>query len=245
LGISCLSDAEGQAAIISLNNATVKNLHVQAGAGGHGISCLSGNCALDNVTWDEVCEHAAGNYGDGSVYTITNSTAYQNLDSLAIDGNSPDKFFQDNAVGSEMYVRNFTAIMVDTDGSITSSGKILRTCGDCSANGGPRTLDMDGLTVKHVAKDRVTRSSGPGISTIAGINTQWDSTVPAAQQVPDVAILRNIKIQDYKLSSDGVKSTPSICDAYVGSRTHNASTKIGETWNTAACNVKTTDVTSF
>ncbi|MEC5386526.1 pectate lyase [Uliginosibacterium sp. H3] len=246
LGTSCLSDDEGQAAVISLQNgAVLKNLHIKAGAGGHGISCLAGNCTLDNVTWDEVCEHAAGNYSAGGTYSILNSTAYQNLDSLAIDGNKPDKFFQDNAVGSKMYVRNFTAIMVDTDGSLSSSGKILRTCGDCSANGGPRTLDMDGLTVKHVASDRVTRSSGPGISTIVGINTQWDSSVPSAQQVPDVAILRNIKIQDYKLSSDGVKSTPKVCDAYVGSRTHNASTNIGQLWNTSSCNVKTTDVTSF
>ncbi len=245
LGLSCNSDAEGQPAVISLNNATVKNLHVKAGGGAHGISCLSGNCALDNVTWDEVCEHAAGNYGEGSVYTITNSTAYQNLDSLAIDGNKPDKFFQDNAKGSKMVVRNFTAIMVDTDGSISSSGKILRTCGDCSANAGPRTLDLDGLTVKHVKSDRVTTASGPGISSIVGINTQWDSTVPSADAVPDVAILRNLKIQAYKLSSDGVKSTPSVCDAYVGSRTHNASTKIGQQWNTSSCNVSTSDVTSF
>ena len=154
--------------MLSLNNATVKNLHVAAGGGGHGISCLSGNCTLDNVTWDEVCEHAAGNYGEGSVYTITNSTAYQNLDSATADGGKPDKFFQDNAKNSKMVVRNFTAVMVDTDGSLSSSGKILRTCGDCSTNAGPRTLDMDGLTVKHVQSDRVTRSSGAGISTIVG-----------------------------------------------------------------------------
>lgn len=240
LGISCLSDNEGQAAVISLKNgAVVKNLHIKAGAGGHGISCLAGNCTLENVTWDEVCEHAAGNYSAGGTYSIYDSTAYQNLDSLAIDGNKPDKFFQDNAVGSKLYVRNFTAIMVDTDGSLSSSGKILRTCGDCSANGGPRTLDMDGLTVKHVAKDRVTRSKGPGISTIVGINTKWDSTVPSSLAVPDVAILRNVKIQDYKSGS------PKVCDTYTGSRTHNKSTNIGEAWNTSSCNVKTTDVTSF
>jgi hypothetical protein len=226
--------------VISLQNgATIRNLHVKAGGGGHGISCLAGNCTLRNVTWDEVCEHAAGNYSAGGTYSIYDSTAYQNLDSLAIDGNKPDKFFQDNAIGSKMYVRNFTAVMVDTDGSMSKSGKILRTCGDCSANGGPRTLDMDGLTVKHVKSDRVTRSSGPGLDTIAGINVQWDSTVPSQYQVPDTAILRNVKIQDYKSGS------PKVCDAYVGSRTHNASTHIGEQWNTAACNVKTTDVTAF
>lgn len=245
LGLSCNGDTEGQPAVLSLNNATVKNLHVAAGGGGHGISCLSGNCTLENVTWDEVCEHAAGNYGEGSVYTITNSTAYQNLDSTTADGGKPDKFFQDNAKNSKMVVRNFTAIMVDTDGSLSSSGKILRTCGDCSTNAGPRTLDMDGLTVKHVKSDRVTRSSGPGISTIVGINVQWDSTVTGSDATPDKATLRNLLIQDYKLSSDGVKSTPTVCDAYVGSRTHNASTKIGQQWNTTACDVKTTDVTSF
>ena len=242
LKLSCNSDNEGQPAVISLQNgATLRNLHVGAGGGAHGISCLAGNCTLRNVTWDEVCEHAAGNYSAGGTYSIYDSTAYQNLDSLAIDGNKPDKFFQDNAIGSKMYVRNFTAIMVDTDGSLSKSGKILRTCGDCSANGGPRTLDMDGLTVRHVKSDRTTRSTGPGLDTIAGINVQWDSSVPSNLQVPDTAILRNIKIQDYK------SGAPKVCDAYVGSRVHNASTHISEQWNstTTGCNVKTTDVSAF
>jgi len=246
LGTSCLSDNEGQDPVISLKNgAVVSNLHIKAGAGGHGISCLAGNCTLKNVTWDEVCEHAAGNYSAGGTYSIYDSTAYQNLDSLAIDGNKPDKFFQDNAIGSTMYVRNFTAIMVDTDGSLSSSGKILRTCGDCSANGGPRTLDLDGLTVKHVKSDRSTTASGNAIDSIVGINSKWDSTVPSSVAVADKATLRNLKIQGYKLSSDGVKSTPAICVTYVGSRTSDASTKIAQEWNTTACDVSTSDVTSF
>jgi hypothetical protein len=246
LGTSCLSDTEGQDPVISLKNgAVVSNLHVKAGGGGHGISCLAGNCTLKNVTWDEVCEHAAGNYSAGGTYSIYDSTAYQNLDSLAIDGNKPDKFFQDNAIGSTMYVRNFTAIMVDTDGSLSSSGKILRTCGDCSANGGPRTLNLDGLTVKHVKSDRATAASGNAIGSIVGINSKWDSTVPSSVAVPDKAILRNLKIQGYKLGSDGKKSTPEVCVTYIGSRKHNGSSSIDQEWNTTACDVSTSDVTSF
>jgi len=255
LGTSCLSDAEGQAAVISLQNgAVVSNLHIKSGAGGHGISCLAGNCTLKNVTWDEVCEHAAGNYSEGGTYSIYDSTATQILDNAYEHGNKPDKFFQDNAYNSKMYVRNFTAIMQastltkDSQGSsvtkYTSSGKILRTCGDCSSNKGGRVLDMDGLTVKHVDATGA-RISGPGLDTIAGINTKWDSTVPSPYNVADKAILRNLKIQDYKLSSDGVKSTPKICDTYTGSRTHNASTNIGQVWASSSCDVKTTDVTTY
>lgn len=257
LGLSCLGDTEGQDAVLTLKNgAIVKNLHVKSGGGAHGISCTAGNCTLKNVTWDEVCEHAAGNYSEGGTYSIYDSTAYQILDNAYEHGSKPDKFFQDNAYNSKMYVRNFTAVMVastmsgqkDTQGNsvttYTSSGKILRTCGDCSSNKGGRTLDLDGLTVKHVDSTGAT-VSGAGLDTIAGINTEWDSTVPSAYAIADKAILRNLKIQSYKLSSDGVKSTPKICDTYVGSRTHNASTNIGQKWNTTSCDVSTTDVTSF
>jgi len=249
IGTSCLSDAEGQAAVISLQNgATLMNVHIKSGAGGHGISCLAGNCTLKNVTWDEVCEHAAGNYSEGGTYSIYDSTATQILDNAYEHGNKPDKFFQDNAYNSKMYVRNFTAIMMastltkDSQGAsvttYTSSGKILRTCGDCSSNKGGRTLDMDGLTVKHVDASGA-RVTGPGLDTIVGIDTQWDSTVPSPYNVADKAILRNLKIQDYK------SGKPKVCDTYVGSRTHNASTNIGEVWGTTSCNVTTSDVTSF
>lgn len=260
LSVGCLSDKEGQDAVLTLKNgAVVSNLHVKSGGGGHGISCTAGNCTLKNVTWDEVCEHAAGNYSEGGTYSIYNSTATQILDNAYEHGGKPDKFFQDNAYNSTMYVRTFTAIMQKSDATATkttnssgssitlskysSSGKILRTCGDCSSNKGGRTLDLDGLTVKHLDSSGNTLS-GPGIDTIVGINTQWDSTVPSAYAIADKAKLRNLKIHDYKLSSDG-SSTPTICDTYVGSRTHNASTKIGQKWNTTSCNVTTSDVTSF
>lgn len=257
IGLSCAGDTEGQDAVLTLKNgAIVKNLHVKSGGGAHGISCTAGNCTLKNVTWDEVCEHAAGNYSEGGTFSIYDSTAYQALDNAYEHGSKPDKFFQDNAYNSKMYVRNFTAVMLvstmagkkDSQGkSVTtypSSGKILRTCGDCSTNKGGRTLDLDGLTVKHVDSTGAA-VSGPGLDTIAGINTEWDSTVPSAYAIPDKAILRNLKIQGYKLGSDGVKSTPKICDTYVGSRKHNGSTNIGPKWNTSSCDVKTSDVSSF
>jgi len=260
IGTSCTSDKEGQAAVLTLKNgAEVSNLHVKSGGGGHGISCTAGDCKLTNVTWDEVCEHAAGNYSEGGTYSIYNSTAYQVLDNLYEHGSKPDKFFQDNAYNSKMYVRTFTAIMVKSTASgttkdangksiavktYTSSGKILRTCGDCSKNMGGRTLDLDGLTVKHQDASGAT-VSGPGLDTIVGLNSKWDSTVPSPYNVADKAILRNLKIQGYKLSSDGKTSSPKVCDTYVGTRTHNKSTNIQQEWNTTSCNVSKSDVTSF
>lgn len=259
IGVGCLSDKEGQAAVLTLKNgAVVSNLHVKAGGGAHGISCTAGNCTLKNVTWDEVCEHAAGNYSEGGTFSIYNSTAYQKLDNLYENGSKPDKFFQDNAYNSKMYVRTFTAVMVASTASgntknssgstiaaqtYTKSGKVLRTCGDCSSNKGGRTLDLDGLTVKHVDASGAT-VSGPGLDTIVGLNSKWDSTVPSPYNVADKAILRNLKIQGYKLNSDGT-SSPKICDTYTGTRTKNQSTNIGQEWNTTSCNVSKTDVTSF
>lgn len=209
------------------------------------------------MTWDEVCEHGAGNYAEGGTFSIYDSTAYQILDNKYENGSKPDKFFQDNAYNSKMYVRNFTAVMVDSAETATTtknssgssislqkysaSGKILRTCGDCSSNKGGRTIDLDGLVVKHVKSDRTTRSSGPGLSTVVGIDIQWDSTVPSPYNVPDKAILRNLKIQDY------TSGAPAVCDAYVGTRTKDASTKLGEKWRTdnAQCDVMPSDVSSF
>ncbi|WP_345531219.1 pectate lyase [Viridibacterium curvum] len=253
----CSADKEGQPSVLSLKNgAIVKNVRIAAGGGGHGISCLAGNCTLRNVVWEEVCEHAAGNYSEGGTFSIYDSTAYQMLDNAYEHGSKPDKFFQDNAFNSKMYVRNFTAIMVQSDltatttkdksgksislAKYTSSGKILRTCGDCSSNKGGRTIDLDGLTVKY-QNAAGTRLSGPGISTIVGIDTTWDSTVPSPYNVPDKAILRNLKIQDYK------SGTPTVCDAYVGTRTTDASTKLGEKWksDTAQCDVTTADVSAL
>jgi len=260
IGLSCDSDKEGQDPVLTLKNgATVSNLHIKKGGGAHGISCAAGNCTLSNVTWDEVCEHAAGNYSEGGIYTIKSSTAYQTLDNVYANGGKPDKFFQDNAYNSTMKVTDFTAVMVKSTASgttknssgtsvaistYTTSGKILRTCGDCSSNKGGRTLDLNGLTVKHVDSSGAT-VSGPGIDSIVGVNSTWDSTVPSAYAIADVAKLRNLKIQSYKLSSDGKTSTPAVCVTYVGSRTHNASTKIDQKWNTTSCDVSTSDVTSF
>lgn len=260
LGTSCQSDYEKQTPLLTLKNgAVVSNLHLKAGGAAKGISCTAGNCTLKNVTWDEVCEHAAGNYSEGGTFSIYNSTAYQTLDNVYENGGKPDKFFQDNAYNSKMYIRTFTAIMVASTASgntknssgstiavktYTSSGKVMRTCGDCSSNMGGRTLDLDGLTVKHVdAKGNAV--SGPGLDTIVGLNSKWDDTVPAPYNVADKAILRNLKIQGYKLSSDGKTSTPKICDTYTGTRTKNNSTNNGQEWNTTSCDVKTSDVTSF
>lgn len=97
-----------------------------------------------------------------------------------------------------------------------TNGKLYRSCGNCSSQG-KRTVNMSGITVNG------TLSSG-----IAGINTNYG----------DVATIRSVRWKGYK------EGTNHVCVAYTGV-TSGESTKIGDKWNTANCNVSKSDITAF
>ncbi|EAQ91474.1 hypothetical protein CHGG_03409 [Chaetomium globosum CBS 148.51] len=112
-------------------------------AQGEGIHCR-GACTLANVWWEDVCEDAA------TFKQAEGKTSY------VIGGGArgaSDKVFQFNGRGT-VSIKDFYA---------EDYGKVMRSCGDCTANGGPRHVVIDGV----IAKD-----GGP----LCGINSNFGDT---------------------------------------------------------------------
>lgn len=137
--------------------------------------------------------------------TIIGGVAYNSKNG---PGGKPDKVFQHNSKNSTTEILgNFTLT--------GEHGKLYRSCGNCTNNGGPRYLSINGVKVD--AK----------IGSIAGINGNYR----------DTATIRNLKIKNYKTGK------PKVCVEYVGiQKGQGESKKIGEKWNTSACNVSQSDV---
>lgn len=187
--------AEGQPPVFRvLEGGVVKNVIIGSLAA-DGIHCL-GNCALDHVWWEDIGEDAATAMGPaGTIMSIICGAAF----------NGSDKTFQFNGRG-ELHISQFY---------VQSSGKLARTCGDCTGNGGPR---------KIVINDVITRD----VSTIVGINSNFG----------DVATIRNLT-----LNNSGTSKTK-ICQVYKGVvKGSGSSSALGVEFDTANCDVRQNDVT--
>jgi hypothetical protein len=140
--------SEGQLTVFEVEDGvTVKNLIIAGGRpGGNGIVC-KGNCTLDHVYWEDVCEDAATNSKDGATMTLDHVIALH----------ATDKMFQHNAKGgSKTVIRN---------SYVSDFGKLWRSCGDCDSNGGPRHLEIDNVRVDGIK------------TTVAGANRNYGDTV--------------------------------------------------------------------
>lgn len=200
-------DGEGQPAVFELaDGATLRNVIIAGGTpGGNGVVC-KGNCTLENVYWEDVCEDAATNSKDGSTVTINR----------AIAKNASDKVFQHNSKGgSRTIVKN---------SQISTAGKVWRSCGDCTSNGGPRHLELSNVRVEGIS------------SCVAGANENYGDTVT----------IRNLYVKGgYNASDD----KPKICQVFKGvqkgsgesSKLYNGASQ----WNSATCKVSRTDVLSW
>lgn len=209
LGLSCPSDGEGQPPVITLKNATVKNLRISKSGGADGIHCTSGTCRIENVVWEDICEDAASLISDGKKLTVSGGSAY-NSDASNSPGGKPDKIFQHNSKNSTFEIINgFTAKGVN--------GKLWRSCGNCTSNGGPRYLVINNVNIEGK------------IDSIAGVNRNFG----------DKATIRNLKIQGYKSGS------PKVCEEFQGVQKGSSSTKYGEYWNTSYCDVSKSDVSAL
>jgi hypothetical protein len=205
IGSSCTGDDEDQDPVLTLKNATVKNVRISESGGADGIHCESGSCTLQNVIWEDVCEDAATN--NGKTMTIKGGWAYNSKSGY---GGKPDKIFQHNSKNSTTIIKGgFTAKGVN--------GKLYRSCGNCTSNGGPRYLKIDNVKIKG------------DIGSVAGINYNYK----------DVAKIRNLKIEDYK-SGD-----PKVCVYYKGVQKGSSSPKVGEKWDTTYCDVSKSDVSKL
>lgn len=81
---------------------------------------------IENVWWVDVCEDAA---------TFKQTSG----DSYVIGGgaySASDKIFQFNGRGT-VHISDFYAL---------DYGKVIRSCGDCTANGGPRHVRINNVT---------------------------------------------------------------------------------------------------
>jgi hypothetical protein len=188
--------AEGQPPVFDvMHGATVKNVIIGTLAA-DGIHC-NGSCTLDHVWWQDVGEDAATALGAaGTVMTVNCGAAYS----------AEDKTFQFNGRG-ELRISNFY---------VANAGKLVRTCGDCTGNGGPRKVWVTNVIARDVT------------STLVGINSNYG----------DVATIRGVT-----LNNSGTGKTK-ICQVFKGVvKGSGSSTALGVEFNTPACNVSQADVT--
>lgn len=187
--------AEGQPALFDVQEGGVVKNVIIGSLAADGIHCL-GNCTIDHVWWEDIGEDAATAMGPaGTIMNVTCGAAF----------NGSDKTFQFNGRG-ELHISKF---------SVQSAGKLARTCGDCTGNGGPRKL---------VITDVITRD----VSTIVGINTNFG----------DVATIRNLTI------NNSGSSKTKICQVYKGVvKGSGSSSALGVEFNTPNCDVSQSDVT--
>ncbi|KAF2866673.1 pectate lyase [Massariosphaeria phaeospora] len=117
---------------------------ILSAAQAEGIHCR-GACTLTNVWWEDVCEDAA-----------TFKQAAANATSRVVGGGArraADKIFQFNGRGT----------VAVTDFYAEDYGKLVRSCGDCGANGGPRHVVVEGVVAKQ-----------GGV--LCGINSNYEDT---------------------------------------------------------------------
>ncbi len=189
-------DAEGQPPLFLVKEGgTVKNVIVGTLAA-DGIHC-EGNCTVNKVWWTDVGEDAATALGPaGTVMNISCGAAF----------NATDKTFQFNGRG-ELRISNFY---------VQSVGKLVRTCGDCTGNGGPRKVTVTNVIVRDVS------------STVVGINSNYG----------DTATIRGLTV-----NNSGTGKTK-VCQVFKGVvKGSGSSTALGVEFNTPACNVSISDVT--
>lgn len=189
------SQSEGQPPLFDVQEGGVVRNVIIGSLAADGIHC-KGNCTIERVWWEDIGEDAATAMGPaGTIMNITCGAAF----------NGSDKTFQFNGRG-ELHISKFY---------VQSAGKLARTCGDCTNNGGPR---------KIVINDVITRD----VSTIVGINTNFG----------DTAIIRNLT-----LNNSGTSKTK-ICQVYKGVvKGSGSSSALGVEFDTANCDVRPVDVT--
>lgn len=231
LGTSCPSDSDKQQPIITLKNATVKNLRIAASGGADGIHCVAGDCRLENIVWEDVCEDAASNLKQARSMSIVGGIANNVKNGY---GGKPDKIFQHNSLNSSTIIEG---------GFIASgdNGKIWRSCGNCNKNGGPRNLLIKNAKVNG------------SIKAIAGANRNYKDVVSIIklrikgyQYTPPVLGLLMATDTSSQYKHDSSASVP-VCEEYEGVQKSDKkeSPKYGTAWGTATCNVKASSVSAL
>ncbi|KAJ4983072.1 pectate lyase [Stagonosporopsis vannaccii] len=142
-GVPCNTGEGGRPVFTVANGVTISNLIIGANQE-DGIHCL-GSCTLRNVWFRNVCEDAITARGAGNVL----------IEGGGATG-AQDKVIQHNGRG-RVTIRNYT---------VTNSGKLYRSCGNCSNN--------QANSPRHVTIENV-RASGM-TSDLVGINNNFGDT---------------------------------------------------------------------
>lgn len=175
VGLTCPNDSEGQPAVFTLSNATLKNVRIAANGGADGVHCISGDCVLENVIWEDVCEDAASLVSNGVTMTIIGGSAFNDTVANGSPGGNPDKIFQHNSKDS-------TTIVTGGFRAHGRNGKLWRACGDCTNNGGPRHLVVDDVIIEGIIGD-VAGPNGNYGDTVTISNLQIENYTPGNPKV--------------------------------------------------------------
>ncbi|KAI3319124.1 pectate lyase [Xylariaceae sp. AK1471] len=141
---------EADAMFILEAGATLSNVIIGAGQA-EGVHCR-GTCTINNVWWADVCE-------DAITFKQASGTSYINGGGAF---KADDKIIQFNGRGT-VQVKNFFA---------NDYGKVARSCGNCSGNGGPRNFIFDNI-----------RAVDGGV--LCGINTNYGDTCKISNSCQD------------------------------------------------------------
>ncbi|KAM0332020.1 hypothetical protein ACHAQA_002286 [Verticillium albo-atrum] len=132
---------EKDAMFILENGATLSNV-ILGKSQAEGVHC-KGTCTLNNVWWEDVCEDAATFKQASGTSFVNGGGAFK----------AKDKIFQFNGRGT-VQIKDFYA---------NTYGKLIRNCGNCPGNGGPRNIVITG-------------SMGKAGSELCGINSNYGDT---------------------------------------------------------------------
>ncbi|KAK2736618.1 hypothetical protein FQN55_001564 [Onygenales sp. PD_40] len=119
------SETDEEAAMFIVEDGGSISNVILSKAQAEGIHCR-GSCTLTNVWWEDVCEDAATfKQGEGQTSYVIGGGAR----------GADDKIFQFNGRGT-VSIEGFYA---------EDYGKVIRSCGDCTGNGGPRNVIIDNV----------------------------------------------------------------------------------------------------
>ncbi|KAM0273579.1 hypothetical protein ACHAQH_008242 [Verticillium albo-atrum] len=145
-----IEKGEKAAMFVLENGATLSNAILGASQA-EGVHCR-GTCTLNNIWWADVCEDAATFKQASGTSSINGGGAF----------NAKDKIFQFNGRGT-VQIKNFYA---------NTYGKLIRSCGNCPGNGGPRHMVITG-------------SMGKGGSELCGVNSNYGDTCRVTNSCQD------------------------------------------------------------
>ncbi|KAK6531852.1 hypothetical protein TWF694_003017 [Orbilia ellipsospora] len=141
---------EEDAIFILEAGATISNVIIGPNQA-EGIHCR-GTCTVNNVWWADVCE-------DAITFLQASGTSYINGGGAF---HAADKIVQFNGRGT-ISIKNFYA---------NDYGKVVRSCGNCSGNGGPRNIIIDNVC-----------AIDGGV--LCGINTNYGDTCKITNSAQD------------------------------------------------------------